>query len=151
MKEIITSPQFWSTIIPVLAIIVSAFLAIWTFSKTKEAERESEWRKEKLKLYLKFVETLSGTTKADMTDEGAIQFAEACNNLHALAPASVLKALYEYQDQIRITNPDPSDELIQTTLDKLVYEIRKDLNIKPPDNENEFKMLLWTSGKKKTT
>lgn len=48
MKEILSSPQFW-------AIIVPALVAIWTFSRSKQAERESEWRKEKLKLYLNFV------------------------------------------------------------------------------------------------
>lgn len=141
MKELILSPQFIT--------IVSVLIGIYTFKKTKEAERESEWRKEKLKLYLKFVESLSEITDSERTDEGEINFAKACNDLHALASRCVLKALHEYQEQMRITNPKPSIELKQKTLDKLILEMRKDLKIKPCDRENEFSVNLWTSGKKK--
>jgi hypothetical protein len=142
MKEILISPQFW-------AIVIPALVAIWTFSKTKAAERESEWRKEKLKLYLKFVQTLSSITESDITDEGEIIFANACNDLHALASSDVLKALHKYQDEIRITNTNSSNEQRQKSLDSLIYEMRKDLKIKPLDKKDEFQMLLWTSGKKK--
>lgn len=137
MKEIITSPQFW-------AIIVPALIGVLTFYKTKEAERESEWRKEKLKLYLKFVEALSGITDAEITDDGVINFAKACNDLHALSSLKVICALHEYQH-----TPNSSAELKQKALDKLLYEIRRDLKIKPRDKEKQFQMLLWTSGKKK--
>jgi len=142
MKEILISPQFW-------AILIPALVGVWTFSKTKEAERESEWRKEKLKLYLTFVKALSGITKTDITDDGEINFAKACNDLHALASASVLNALHKYQEEIRVTNLSPSDESIQNALNELLYEMRKDLKIKPEDKKDEFQMLLWTSGKKK--
>ena len=124
MNNTISSPQF-------LGIIVSAIVALWTFNKTKDKEREAEWRKEKLKLYLNFVESLSGTTDSEISDEGEINFAKACNDLHALAPHAVLKSLHEYQEQIRISNHNQSVELKQATLNKLIYEMRKDLKIKP--------------------
>lgn len=140
MNNILSSPQFWG-------IIVSASVALWTFRKTKEKEREAEWRKEKLKLYLNFVEALSGITDSEISNEGEINFAKACNDLHALAPRSVLKSLHEYQDQIRISNINSSVESKQNTLNKLIYEMRKDLKIKPADIESQFEMLLWSSGK----
>jgi hypothetical protein len=142
IKEIISTPQFW-------AIIIPALVGVWTFKKAKEAERESEWRKEKLKLYLNFVNALSGITDSEISDEGEINFAKACNDLHALAPLKVLSALHEYQNQIRISNPNPSNELKQKTLDSLLYQMRKDLKIKPSENIQEFSMQLWSSGKKK--
>ena len=142
MMEIIKSPQFW-------AIIIPALVAVWTFKKAKDSERESEWRKEKLKLYLSFVEALSGITGSEISDEGEIKFAKSCNDLHALSPARVLMALHEYQNQIRVSNPNPSIELKQKALDALLYEMRKDLKIKPSDKMHEFSMQLWTSGKKK--
>ena len=142
MKEIITTPQFW-------AIIIPALVGVWTFKKAKESERESEWRKEKLKLYLNFVNTLSGITDSEISDEGEINFAKSCNDLHALAPANVLKALHGYQDQIKISNQKPSIALKQKSLDLLLFEMRKDLKIKPPDKIEEFSMQLWSSGKKK--
>lgn len=141
MKEIITTPQFWVYIIP-------ALIGVWTFKKAKEAERESEWRKEKLKLYLNFVNALSGITDSEISDEGEINFAKSCNDLHALAPVNVLNALHEYQDQIRISNPNPSIALKQKALNSLLFEMRKDLKIKPPDKVEEFSMQLWSSGKK---
>jgi hypothetical protein len=141
MKEIISAPQFW-------AIIIPSLLAIWTFFKTKEADRESEWRKEKLRLYLNFVEALSGITDSEITDEGEIHFAKACNDLHALAPASVLKSLHSYQDHIRITNFDSTPESKQCALDNLLFHMRRDLRIRPSDNRSQFHALLWTSGKK---
>jgi hypothetical protein len=142
IKEIISTPQFW-------AIIIPALVGVWTFKKAKEAERESEWRKEKLKLYLNFVNALSGITDSEISDEGEINFAKACNDLHALAPSKVLSALHDYQNQIRISNPNPSNELKQKTLDSLLYQMRKDLQIKPSDNIQDFSMQLWSSGKKK--
>jgi hypothetical protein len=36
----------------------------------------------------------------------------------------------------------------QSGLDDLVWEMRRDLKIKPSEKESEFQMLLWTSGKK---
>ena len=61
-----------------------------TFYLSKAAERESEWRKEKLRLYLNFVEALSGITDCEKSIEGDIKFAKACNDLHALASSQVL-------------------------------------------------------------
>ena len=142
MMEILTSPQFW-------AIIIPALVGIWVLSKTKEAERESEWRKEKLKYYLGFVESLSGITDSEITIDGEISFAKSCNDLHALAPQSVLNALHQYQEEIRISNSNPSNQAKQVALDNLLFEMRKDLKLKPHDKKEEYQMLLWTTGKRK--
>jgi hypothetical protein len=141
--QIAASPQFWGIAIP-------ALVAIWSFSKTKEAEREAEWRKEKLKLYLEFIEAFSGITDCEINNTGRINFAKRCNNLHALAPNKVIKALHAYQDTIRITDNNTTPEEKQIMLNKLFFEIRKDLKIKPEDIKNDFAVNLWTSGIKKT-
>lgn len=59
---ILTSPNFWGILVPALA-------GVLTFYKSKAAERESEWRKEKLKLHLNFVESLSGITDSEKSIE----------------------------------------------------------------------------------
>jgi hypothetical protein len=99
-------------------------------------------------MYLNFIESLSGITDSEKNDEGEINFAKACNNLHSLAPISVLNALHNYQNEIRISNPNPNPELIQKALDSLIYYMRRDMKLRPSCSINEFKMLLWTSGKK---
>jgi hypothetical protein len=78
IKLILIKPEFW-------AIVIPAFVAILIFSKTKKSEREAEWRKVKLKLYLNFMESLSGITDSEKPDEGDVVFAKACNDLHLLA------------------------------------------------------------------
>ncbi|MEW6536141.1 MAG: hypothetical protein AB1454_11055 [Candidatus Auribacterota bacterium] len=101
-------------------------------------------------MYLKFVEALSGINTGDITEEGAINFAKAWNNLHALAPRSVLKALHKYQHEIAIINRHPSEELKQLALNNVVFEMRKDLKIKPSYKRKAFEFQLWSSRKKRT-
>ena len=139
--DLLRSPTFWALFVPALAGIV-------TFYFSKAAERESEWRKEKLQLYLNFVEALSGITDFEKTRDNEIRFAKACNDLHALASIEVLKALHVYQGKMAISNTSSTPEEKQKALDTLILKIRKDLKVKPKDKNSEFKMLLWTSGKR---
>jgi hypothetical protein len=141
IKAILISTNFWSIAVPTV-------LGIYIFHKNKVAERESEWRKEKLKLYLNFVQSLSGITDSEISIQGEINFAKACNDLHALSPNMVLKALHNYQDKIRISNLSSTQQEKQIALDHLIWEIRKDLKLKTLEKESDFEMLLWTSGKK---
>lgn len=142
IETIFNSPSFWAVFVPALAGVI-------TFYLSKAAERESEWRKEKLRLYLNFVEALSGITDCEKSIENDIKFAKACNDLHALASKEVLKALHRYQEKIAISNTSSTPEENQVTLNALVFEMRKDLKVKPKDKESELEMLLWTSGAKK--
>lgn len=140
--SIFLSPQYW-------AILLPSIVAVLIFVLTKRAERDSEWRKEKLKLYLKFMESISGITDSEITNEGEIAFAKACNDLHSLAPIRVIKALHFYQDKIRISNLDSTADQKNLALENLYYEIRRDLKIRQREKRNEYELLLWTSGKKK--
>ncbi|MBE9536699.1 MAG: hypothetical protein IMF07_05915 [Proteobacteria bacterium] len=142
IKSILSSADFW-------AIVISAFVAIFTFAKAKESEREAEWRKEKLKLYLNFMESLSEITESEKTDYGEISFAKACNDLHLLAPLNVINALHKYQKEMSMKNTNSTHESRKMTQENLIYEIRKDLKIKPNEKRDDFNLLMWTSGKKK--
>lgn len=141
MVDIFKSPTFWAVFVPALAGVI-------TFYLSKAAERESEWRKEKLRLYLSFVEALSGITDCEKSEENDIKFAKACNDLHALSSQEVLRALHRYQETMAISNTSSTPEEKQIALNLLVLEMRKDLKVKPKDRESEFEMLLWTSGRK---
>lgn len=141
ITAIFLSPNFWGILVP-------AFVGIIIFYRSKAAEREAEWRKEKLRLYLNFIESLSGITDAEISIENEMKFAKACNDLHALSPNIVLDALHNYQDKMRTNNTQSTPQEKQEALNKLVWEIRKDLKIKPHENIAGFQMLLWTSGKK---
>lgn len=135
-------------IIAILWIIGSIIVASLTFSFNKKKEREAEWRKEKLKFYIEFIESLSWITDFEWSYENDIRFAKACNDLYLFAPNNVLWALKEFQNHIRISNESKSYEIYMKTLSELILKIRNDIGIKWEDGGN-FNVNLWTSGRKK--
>ena len=112
---------------------------------TKKREREAELRKEKLQHYKEFVASLSGVISGESTDEGQRQFSLACNKLNLVAPQVVLKALQNFQSEIKIANTNSNDRHDQL-MSKLFLEMRKDLEIKPSDEASTFRVGLWSSG-----
>src|SRR5712691_11954602 len=93
----------------VIAALSAAFggiaIAGATYWFTKQRERDAEWRKEKLEHYKTFVVALGGTISGESTSEGQRAFARACNNLNLVAPQTVIEALREFQQEIKVSNP----------------------------------------------
>ena len=135
-------------IISVAGALLVAAASYWF---AKQAEREAEWRKEKLKHYMAFVDSLSGILKEESTPEGQIAFAKACNDILLFAPQFVIEALMNFQDEIKISNKNKSLEKHDELLSQLFLAMRKDVGIKPKDEEATFKVRLWGSGVKKTS
>ncbi len=136
----------------VIAALIATFggiaVAGATYWFTKQREREAEWRKEKLEHYKAFVAALSGTISGESTAEGQRAFARACNNLNLVAPQAVIKALREFQQEIKISNPSKSMERHDSLMAALFYEIRRDLKVSPSDEPQSFRVGLWASGVK---
>ena len=123
-------------------------LAGATYWFTKQKEREADWRKEKLEHYKEFVASLNGVISEEGTPEGQRLFAAACNKLNLVAPQSVIEALREFQQEIKITNPDKSRDRHDELMSRLFYQIRKDLKISPEDDQDTFQVGLRASGVK---
>jgi hypothetical protein len=136
----------------VIAALIATFgsitLAGATYWFTKKREREAEWRKEKLEHYKAFVATLSGTISGESTPADQRAFARACNNLNLVAPQKVIVALREFQQEIKISNPNKSPAAHDRLMAVLFYEIRRDLNVLPRDKRTSFSVGLWASGVK---
>lgn len=136
--------------IPILVSAISAAASIAvaaiTFFLTKRKEREAEWRKQKLEHYRNFLEALSGTVGTDATPGGQLSWAKACNTIGLVASQSVLKALWQFQDAIARSNPNPSLEAHDRCLNQLMLAIRADLGVSPEDDPSTFDFRLWTSG-----
>jgi hypothetical protein len=133
----------------ITAIITAAgaiLLAGASYLFTKMREREIELRKEKLAHYKEFVISLSGVISGEYTPDSQRQFALACNKLNLIAPQSVIRALQKFQQEIKITNDTRSQEAHDRLMSELLYEMRKDLGIKPKDKKNSFTVGLWASG-----
>jgi hypothetical protein len=130
-----------------LISVAGAFLvAVAGYVLTKRAEREAEWRKEKLAYYKEFVSSLSGTIANESTPEGQIRFSRACNDILLFAPYRVIAALDRFWDEIRISNPSKSLERHDKLLSELFYEIRRDIGVRPKDDPASFRVNLRSSG-----
>jgi hypothetical protein len=131
------------------ALIASSgalLLAGSTYWFTKKREREAELRKEKLDHYKTFVASLSGIMTDEGTPDGQRAFARASNNLNLIAPQSVIEALQKFQHEIRVSNKCRDRGRHDDLLSTLFYEIRKDLQVSPRDEEKSFQIGLWAAG-----
>ncbi len=123
-------------------------IAAVSYVFTKKKERDAEWRKEKLGYYKSFVRSLSGATESESSPEGKKQFAVAVNDLMLFAPQKVIEALSLLLDEIKVSNPNKSQEKHDELLSRLMFEIRKDLGVKPNDDLESFRVTIWASGVK---
>jgi len=136
-------------ILLILGGLITIFSAIIstavTYYFTKERERQSEWRKEKLKYYIEFVNSLSGIIEGESSKEGQKRFSKACNDLQLFAPKEVINALHKFRETIRVENPD-AEKNHDLDLTSLIFAVRRDLNVKPDDKIGDWKAKLWSSG-----
>ena len=135
--------DIYSVVIAASGAVVLAGATYWF---TKKREREAELRKEKLEHYKELALSISAIVSKEATPDGHRAFALACNRMNLIARQSVLVALQEYQQEIRVSNTDRSDDRHDRLLSCLFYEMRKDLNMSPKDQKSSFRVGLWASG-----
>jgi len=135
-----------SVAVSVIAAASSVVLAAVSFYLTKKKEREADWRKYKYEQYKEFMVSISGIVAGDSTPEGNRVFAKACNTLHLIGSKGVLDALHAYQDEARSSNPNHLAAKEAALLSKLVWEVRKDIQIPGTPQASEFSVHLWCSG-----
>jgi len=129
-----------------IAVSGAVILAGTTYWFTKKRERDAELRKEKLEHYKDFVASLSSIISGESTSEGQRSFARACNRLNLIAPQAVVKALQDFQQEIKVSNTKRSTERHDQFMSKLFYEMRKDLQVTPKDKDTSFVFGLWAAG-----
>lgn len=129
-----------------VAISGAIVLAGATYWFTKKRERDAELRKEKLEHYKEFVASLSGVISGESTPEAQRAFARACNKLNLIAPQAVVRALQDFQQEIKISNLHPSKDRHDQLMSKVFYEMRRDLQVTPRDGDSSFVFGLWASG-----
>ena len=135
-----------AVIVSVISAAAGVMAAALSFYLTKKKEREADWRKYKYEQYKEFMVSISGIVAGDSTPEGNRIFAKACNTLHLIGSKGVLNALHAYQDEVASSNPKHSAARQATLLSKLVWEIRRDIEIPGTPQASEFSVNLWCSG-----
>ena len=143
-----------NTTILVAIISASAALAVAAVSYffNKRSERESEWRKLKLDHYKEYVSALSGVVGQRSRPDSQARYSDAVNLMTLVAPPSVPRALYEFQDEIRVNNLNKTPERYQIVLTALLKEIRRDVHPKTPtDADIVFRFMDVPSTGRETT
>lgn len=131
-----------SIIIVAISSLTAIVVAAITYYTTKEREREAEWRKEKLTHYKEYFVALAGTVGGHVTDETRKRYAIAFNTVGLFASQEVIECLHAYQAITRLPAEQvPLDEH-DKHLTRLVLAIRRDLRLKPSDNEETFSFHL---------
>lgn len=135
---------------PVIVAVISAAAAIVvpaiSFYLTKSRERQADWQRYKFELYKDLIQSLSAIVGTDSTPEGNKHFAIACNTLGLIASKGVLDALYDFQDEIGVSNTNRSAERHEELLSRLEWEVRRDLRIPHNPPLGRFRGRLWCSG-----
>jgi hypothetical protein len=114
----------------VTAIVVAAL----SYAFNKRRERDAEWRKLKLDHYKEYVAALSGVVGQRSTAASQARYSDAVNFMTLVAPPVVLRALYAFQDEIKMSNPNKSMIAHDATLTSLLHAIRCDVHPKAPDD-----------------
>jgi hypothetical protein len=138
-----------SVIVAVISTAAGVTVASLSYYFSKKKEREADWRKYKYEQYKEFMVSISGIVAGDSTPDGNRAFARSCNTLHLIGSKGVLVALHAYQDEVASSNPSHSAAKESELLSKLVWEVRKDIEIPGTPQSSEFAVQLWCSGTNK--
>lgn len=135
----------------VLVALLSGAFAIsipaLTYWLTKRREQESVWRELKLKHYQEFVVALSGVVGGRTNSETRARYADAANTLSLVAPPSVLRALYKFQDEISLRGDARDPSRHDAKLTALMREMRADAQGRvAPIDEGTLTFRLIASG-----
>lgn len=126
----------------ILVELIAAFgavaVAALSYLFTKSKERQADWRKWKYEQYKEFVAALSGNVDPTARDAGA--FLNACNTLNLIGSAGVIESL---QALIASFNADNPREDNNARISRLIWEIRKDVQIPGTPRAMDFSARLW--------
>ena len=150
----VLSAQFVIPIIVALGAVIGGVVSAWATNLfTRKRQLEAEWRKDKLKYYNQFLDSITEAISMPGKDRKNTykRFALACNVVGLIAPQKVTDILFEFYTNLQIfmdkdemTEEEIEQENVQlrTLMRQLILEMRKDLRIKPSDNPDTFKYLL---------
>jgi hypothetical protein len=128
----------------VVAACVTALAAILsvvaTYYLAKRRELEAEWRKLRLERYQDFLKSFSTVIRSGASQEDRARYADAVNNLTLVAPSSVLRALYAFQDAVGQLSGDTPQAEAEAAASGLVHAMRIDVRPGFAGQENQMRL-----------
>jgi hypothetical protein len=137
-------------LVAIIAGAASIVAAAFTFYLTKQKERETEWRKQKLEHYKEFMQALSGVVGTHSSHDAQRRWATASNTVGLVASQNAMAALKRFQNATAPSNSNYKQDS-GLALNQLMLAIRADLDISPADDPKTFDFRLWDSGPSEKT
>jgi hypothetical protein len=131
-----------SVLVAIISSGAALAVAAMTYAFNKKREREAEWRKVKLDHYREYMAALSAVVGRRSNDMAQTRYSDAVNTMALVAPPDVLRALYAFQEEIRMSNANHSQANHDLRLGDLLRTIRQDVHPKPPDDTGINFMLM---------
>lgn len=129
-----------SVFVEAIAGAVALVVAALSYFFTKVKEREADWRKWKYEQYKEFIAALSGNVGPNPSPQSQRIFFNACNTLNLIGSPGVLASL---QSLIASFNANSPREENNARISRLIWEIRKDVQIPGTPGAEEFSARLW--------
>ena len=127
-----------SVVVSIVTAAGSLLVASATFFLTKRYQAKSEWQQKKLDHYRELLSAMSDTAQKTDLHEAVKRFALAVSTICLVAPQHVIQALMELHDEIRLSNPNKSQEKHDECVRKLMLAIRKDIGLSGKDEPGTF-------------
>ncbi|MFZ5452297.1 MAG: hypothetical protein ACOZF2_10590 [Thermodesulfobacteriota bacterium] len=126
----------------VISASATVIVAALSFFLNKRAERKAALQQRKLAHYQELINALSDLVNDLDQDKANLRFNNAFNTMALVAPQNVIDSLMKFHDQIRISNPNKSEEGYDRTLKELLLAIRKSLEMPFRDDPHPFNFHL---------
>jgi len=138
-----------SVIVAIISASASIVVAALSFALNKRAERKAALQERKLAHYQELLNALSDLAVDGINKEEANQrFAQAVNTIALVAPQHVIKALMQFHDEVKFSNPNQSHEGHDRALKTLLLAIRKSSDLPFRDDPSTFDFHLIGSSPK---
>ena len=92
--------------------------------------------------YSELLASISDLVVYELNEKTQARYSSAFNTIALTAPLAVIKALSEFQDHTHVSNKNPSRQRHDELLSKLVFEMRRSLELPFQDDLEDFHLRL---------
>ncbi len=129
-------------IVAVISASATVIVAALSFILNKRSERKAALQQRKLAHYQELLNAMSDLVNDPDQDKANQRFNHAFNAIALVAPQNVIDSLMKFHDEIRISNPNRSQEGHDRALKELLLAIRKSLELPFRDDPQTFNFHL---------
>jgi hypothetical protein len=132
-----------SVVVAIVSAAASIIVAAASLVFNARQKRAEDLRQLKLSRYTELLTAISDLAVHGLNADTQARYSLACNVVALTAPTSVIKALYEYEDEINIHNNQRTLERQKVLFNQFVLEIRRSLDL-PLQDDSAFEFRLMS-------